>query len=566
MRHAALAFATLVLVAPRAGAQDPRLGQRFAPDAARRLSAIIDSAATEKLPTDPLLQRALEGGAKGASLDQILLALDDLRGALRTARQTLGTDRSPVDLVTAAAALQAGMPATQLAELRRLRGPRSLTAPLDAYLDLLAGGAAPDRAWNHIADLARHEANDAAYRKLTPVDVNRPPPSDERDPTELPDAPGWQLATVSGVGQLDRMRSTALTSLTGRIRQPFGAWSADFDGATIEHAGIGTTGSLGAAARYRTTRGGWAVGLGGVFLSGRDVNEAWTNAGGALVSAERRLGPLSIFAELQGGEAARGSLHTPWITHTAGAAVEVGAFRVSAFWRGNVVPDSVRSSQIIPDTLFPPYDSLNLGGTRSWFPEDTIAVSRLRHRDIHDIAFGAAWGRGPVAFAAQLGRRFGDSARAETWLAGSLSLRVSPIVSLVASAGRTRANLLLGLRGGTTATFGLRWTTGRANADRERADLPELEVTPAIDHAVRLVFVIPGVRREALISGDLTGWNPRKLQRRPDGRWDVTLDAGTPGVHRFNLRVDGGRWEVPPGMKAVDDGFGGRVGLLVLEP
>jgi hypothetical protein len=38
-----------------------------------------------------------------------------------------------------------------------------------------------------------------------------------------------------------------------------------------------------------------------------------------------------------------------------------------------------------------------------------------------------------------------------------------------------------------------------------------------------------------------------------------------PGVHRVNVRADGGPWRPPPGLSVVRDEFGGEVGLLVVR-
>ena len=178
-----LAFATRELVA-----QDSRLVQRFGEPVASRLAATIDSAEHEGLPTEPLVLRALEGQAKGASTDQIVGALGRLRNALRTARVTLGPDAEPVELTTAAAALQAGVPESRLAELHQLRGGMSVSAPLGAYLDLIARGASADRAWNRISDLARRKASDAQFVHLSPTDLTRdaPPPGTRPPESEGP--------------------------------------------------------------------------------------------------------------------------------------------------------------------------------------------------------------------------------------------------------------------------------------------------------------------------------------------------------------------------------------------
>ncbi|MHB1223243.1 MAG: glycogen-binding domain-containing protein, partial [Gemmatimonadaceae bacterium] len=78
-----------------------------------------------------------------------------------------------------------------------------------------------------------------------------------------------------------------------------------------------------------------------------------------------------------------------------------------------------------------------------------------------------------------------------------------------------------------------------------------------------LRFTLPAARSAGLL-GDFTGWTAVPLERGADGRWAVTLALG-PGVHRVNLRTDDGPWRAPPGLTAVDDGFGGQVGLLVVS-
>jgi hypothetical protein len=70
--------------------------------------------------------------------------------------------------------------------------------------------------------------------------------------------------------------------------------------------------------------------------------------------------------------------------------------------------------------------------------------------------------------------------------------------------------------------------------------------------------------RQAEVMGDFTDWKPEPLTGMGDGRWALPT-ALSPGVHHLNVRFDGGRWVVPSGTSAVDDGFGGRVGLLVVR-
>jgi hypothetical protein len=48
------------------------------------------------------------------------------------------------------------------------------------------------------------------------------------------------------------------------------------------------------------------------------------------------------------------------------------------------------------------------------------------------------------------------------------------------------------------------------------------------------------------------------------GRWMSPVEL-KPGVHHLNVRFDGGVWLVPKGAVVVDDGFGGRVGMVVVR-
>lgn len=159
---------------------DQRLANRFPASVAIRLDAIVDSALAEGLPTEPLILRALEGGAKGIPADRVQAALTRLHAALRRAKEALGGGTAASDLTTAAAALQTGLEPIRLVELRTLRGTRSLTLPLGAYLDLVARGAVSERAWAKVVELARRQAADREYDRIDPASLVARQPEDRR--------------------------------------------------------------------------------------------------------------------------------------------------------------------------------------------------------------------------------------------------------------------------------------------------------------------------------------------------------------------------------------------------
>lgn len=173
-------------------AQDRRIADRFPSSAAAqrlaaamdsfprpladRLASVIDSAANEALPVEPLFLRALEGRVKRADPAVIVTVVSRLRVAMRDVRLTLGNNLTVAEMTSAAAAVQAGITRESLAGLQNLRGKQTLTAPIDAWLGLVAHGAVPAKAWTRIEELARAKATDVDYGRLTLMDLNGPAP------------------------------------------------------------------------------------------------------------------------------------------------------------------------------------------------------------------------------------------------------------------------------------------------------------------------------------------------------------------------------------------------------
>jgi hypothetical protein len=69
----------------------------------------------------------------------------------------------------------------------------------------------------------------------------------------------------------------------------------------------------------------------------------------------------------------------------------------------------------------------------------------------------------------------------------------------------------------------------------------------------------------AEIAGDFTDWKPVPLERLNGGWWYAMLQV-PPGVHRVQLRLNGGLWQSPPGLPRADDGPAGPSGALVVLP
>lgn len=74
----------------------------------------------------------------------------------------------------------------------------------------------------------------------------------------------------------------------------------------------------------------------------------------------------------------------------------------------------------------------------------------------------------------------------------------------------------------------------------------------------------PGAQR-VLVIGDFNGWNGTPMRLSGDGWWELTLSL-SPGAYQYAYIVDGETMTPPEAGVTVDDGFGGRNGLLEIFP
>jgi hypothetical protein len=192
------------------------------------------------------------------------------------------------------------------------------------------------------------------------------------------------------------------------------------------------------------------------------------------------------------------------------------------------------------------------------------------------------WWRTRLELAATLGARGGSTGGgARVWQELVASWWLAPRLAVVAGAGRFPTDLLNGVPGARYAALSVRVASRplarlEAAARPARAALPGaaplalLRALPAGDMVVRITATGETLVRlrapEATtveIMGDFTDWEPVALVRSPDGMWERAF-ALTPGTYRFNVRRDGGAWEVPTGVTALPDDLGGEAGLLVV--
>ncbi len=152
-------------VAGTAAAQDPRLARRLDPQTLGAVEALIDSARTAGIPTEPLADRALEWALKKRTAEQIIGSVRKRAAQLGAAKAAL-FPASDGEILAGADALGWGVPESTLAELRRVRSGSELTIPISVLADLIGRGVAVDTASAVVIALARTAMRDTDMIKF----------------------------------------------------------------------------------------------------------------------------------------------------------------------------------------------------------------------------------------------------------------------------------------------------------------------------------------------------------------------------------------------------------------
>ncbi len=152
--------------------------------------------------------------------------------------------------------------------------------------------------------------------------------------------------------------------------------------------------------------------------------------------------------------------------------------------------------------------------------------------------------------------------------------------ALFVSGGRYPTDPVSGSVAGRYASIGLRVRTAlrrpfTARDPRPRGHSPasddsgagaglpaRLDVQPAPSAMVRLV-VYAAAAATVDLAGDFTDWQPVTLRPLGHGTWEIVLRIA-PGVHRLDVRIDGGEWTAPGGTTRATDEFGGEVGIVTV--
>ena len=205
-----------------------------------------------------------------------------------------------------------------------------------------------------------------------------------------------------------------------------------------------------------------------------------------------------------------------------------------------------------------------------------------------DLRSSARLQRGVVLLEGTLGARiFSNGAGSGVYGEASATVPLGRNTALIVSGGRYPTDVITGSIAGRYVSAGFRLGASGVRkplpAARPRPAIPHsssgpdgsallprtearLEVAPgrSTDDPVKLTLFAAGAR-VVEISGDFTDWKPIELQRSlTNGEAWEGMFRMSRGIHRINVRRDGGPWTAPVGTTRSADDFDGEVGVFLL--
>lgn len=145
---------------------DPRLTNRLDSETREQVESIIESARKAGVPTEPLVDRALEGASKKARGSVIVSVVRSWATDLQRARQALGPASPDAEVVAGAHALRNGVKLKELERLRSAKAGVRYAMALDVMNYLVNRGVPADTISPMIVTLVLASASDDQFAKL----------------------------------------------------------------------------------------------------------------------------------------------------------------------------------------------------------------------------------------------------------------------------------------------------------------------------------------------------------------------------------------------------------------
>lgn len=131
------------------------------------IQLVLKNTSAKGVPIDPLVRKVREGVAKQSEPERIEAAVQVLAKRLETSYAALAPTFSVEELSAGAQALQVGVPASTLRDLRKVWRTKPLTIPLGVLYELVSRQVPVTQATKRVRELMDRGANDTQLAALS---------------------------------------------------------------------------------------------------------------------------------------------------------------------------------------------------------------------------------------------------------------------------------------------------------------------------------------------------------------------------------------------------------------
>ena len=206
---------------------------------------------------------------------------------------------------------------------------------------------------------------------------------------------------------------------------------------------------------------------------------------------------------------------------------------------------------------------------RDGMPDSVMFVTRsetVSHETFWQTAQASlGWARGRWSVDGVGGLSMGEGVTARRWAQARMGVQLSRHVAMLAAWGERPAAALAfedNAPPRTMVGFEVKpWAARVAEDGPSRAtDWRAVSAGPGW----LVIRILAKDAKSVEIKGDITDWAPLALERVNGGWWGLLVRAPA-GLHRVQVRVDGGMWQAPPKLPRAADSSGGPAGMLLVS-
>jgi hypothetical protein len=206
-------------------------------------------------------------------------------------------------------------------------------------------------------------------------------------------------------------------------------------------------------------------------------------------------------------------------------------------------------------------DSLHSRDTTTFRDVDRSALSTTAQSAVR-------WHFGRMELTAIGGLTVGARTAPQRWAQASMHLQASKRMRVLAAFGqRPAASLAFEPAARPQTMLGIQvapWASHEGGAPHVTVPVARQWRAELLDDGRTTVRLRCRHASRVELAADFTDWAPIAMTATGDDWWETSLTI-TPGLHQVQVRLDGGAWQVPPGLPRTSREFAGDAGVLVVN-